>query len=278
VIAPAAQPRPQRIAFDACPSCGGQDAAEIKKADCRRHPLYHPDLPPEIAWVACDSCGHVFTDGYLDAAGLALLFSGAHGNQLPDPNAGRGQLAAERAVAARMIDKVCAIRGLPAGRWLDVGIGAGALLATAQEYGFEVVGIDLRRAVVERMCALGFDVRCCELAELGAERFEVISFADVLEHIPFPKQALREAHRLLAEGGTLFVSMPDRESFLWKRLDALGDNPYWAELEHVHNFGRSGLYRMLAEEGFEPVQHGISERYVACMEVLATRRSGARDG
>jgi hypothetical protein len=31
--------------------------------------------------------------------------------------------------------------------------------------------------------------------------------------------------------------MPDRESFLWLRLDALDDNPDWGELEHVHNFG-----------------------------------------
>lgn len=264
---------PRRIAFESCPSCGGEDAAEIVKADCRRHPLYHPSLPDEISWVACDGCGHVFTDGYLDPTGLDVLFGKTHANQLPDASAGRATLAAERAVAARMIDKVSSIRGLPAGRWLDVGIGNGALLATAQEYGYDVVGLDLRRAVVDRMRRLGFDVRLSELSELS-ERFDVISMADVLEHVPFPKMMLRDAHRLLADGGTLFVSMPDRESFLWKRLDALGENPYWSELEHVHNFGRTGLYRMLRATGFEPIRHGISERYVACMEVLAMKGAG----
>jgi len=86
--------------------------------------------------------------------------------------------------------------------------------------------------------------------------FDVISLADVLEHMPFPRRALRHAHGLMPDGATLFVSMPDRESFLWRRLDAQGDNPYWGELEHVHNFGRTGLYRLLREEGFEPIQHG----------------------
>jgi protein O-GlcNAc transferase len=266
-------PQPiQRVAYEACPLCGSEDAVEIVKADCRGHALYHPRLPPHLSWLACAGCGHVFTEGYFDEAGLAILFSDGHPNQLPNPTADRGQLSADRAVAARMIDKVAAIRGLPSGRWLDVGVGGGALLTTAQEYGYEVVGLDRRPVVVEGLRRLGFDVRERDVKDLEAGRFDVVSLADVLEHMPFPRQALREVHRAMADQGTLLISMPDRDSFVWKRLDALGDNPYWAELEHLHNFGRSGLYRLLREEGFEPVRHGISERYVACMEVVAVRR------
>jgi protein O-GlcNAc transferase len=63
--------------------------------------------------------------------------------------------------------------------------------------------------------------------------------ADVLEHMPYPKKRLAAAHRLLQPGGALFVSMPNRDSMVWRLLDAAEANPYWAELEHYHNFGRS---------------------------------------
>jgi hypothetical protein len=42
-------------------------------------------------------------------------------------------------------------------------------------------------------------------------------------------------------------------------------------IEHYHNFSRSRLYALLRETGFEPVRYGISERYRACMEVIARK-------
>lgn len=42
-------------------------------------------------------------------------------------------------------------------------------------------------------------------------------------------------------------------------------------LEHCHNFGRSRLWALLEECGFKPAEYGVSERYRACMEVLAIK-------
>src|SRR5260370_30356631 len=92
--------------------------------------------------------------------------------------------------------------------------------------------------------------------------FDVISLADVLEHMPFPKAALAHAHNLLADDGVVFLSMPNLDSFVWKTLDEQHRNPYWGELEHLHNFGRDRLYALLRECGFEPCHYGISERYL----------------
>jgi 2-polyprenyl-3-methyl-5-hydroxy-6-metoxy-1,4-benzoquinol methylase len=122
------------------------------------------------------------------------------------------------------------------------------------------------------MTALGIEAHCRDIADLSpASAYAVISMADVLEHAPYPKQTLRAAHRLLAGGGVLFVSMPNMESMLWKAMDQQRANPYWAEIEHYHNFGRGRLYALLREMGFEPVRYGISERYRACMEVIARK-------
>lgn len=113
---------------------------------------------------------------------------------------------------------------------------------------------------------------------------------DVLEHLPFPRQALHKVRHLLCDGGTLFLSMPNRDCLPWKLMDQTNTNPfvaavvvgprrcaltvpalhrYWGELEHYHNFSRAGLYALLAEYGFKPVYYGVSERYRACMEVVA---------
>lgn len=90
--------------------------------------------------------------------------------------------------------------------------------------------------------------------------------------MPYPKDGLRAAHRLLGENGVLFASMPNTQSMAWRALNESNANPYWGEIEHYHNFGRDRLYELLRESGFEPVRYGISERYRACMEVIAPRR------
>jgi len=259
----------ERVAFESCPLCACEDAAEIVVADASRHALYKAGLPPIMRWIRCDGCAHVFVDGYLDDAALALLFSDAHPSQTPGYDVGNA-----RGIAARIVDDVSRVRGSPelGGRWLDVGFGDGSLLTTADEFGYEAVGLDLRASSVARMRELGFDAHCTTLADFQtAGRFDVVSMADVLEHMPFPKPALARAHALLADDGVLFVSMPNMDAFVWRDLDAKGKNPYWAEIEHLHNFGRKRLYALLEEMGFRPRRYGISQRYVACMEVVATK-------
>jgi protein O-GlcNAc transferase len=254
-----------RVPFQACPLCGGEDALEIRVADCRSHPMYHPGLPGQMHWVKCDGCAHVFTDGYFDAAGLELLFGKVHEGQTPGFDVARA-----RGVAARIVSEVSRFRGGDGGHWLDVGFGDGSLMTTADEFGYDVVGLDLRHDSVAKMRELGFDAHAVDLAEFTpAQTFDVISMADVLEHMPFPKLALERARKLLAPGGALFVSMPNLDAFAWRDLDTRGANPYWAEIEHLHNFGRKRLYALLEEMGFTPRRYGISERYIACMEVLA---------
>jgi 2-polyprenyl-3-methyl-5-hydroxy-6-metoxy-1,4-benzoquinol methylase len=158
------------------------------------------------------------------------------------------------------------------GIWLDVGFGNGSLLFTAQEYGYRPIGVDLRRANVDFMNALGVEAHCSDLGSLPLEhQCSVISMADVLEHMPFPRMGLQAAHDLLKPNGVLLISMPNSESMIWKAMDKQHANPYWGEIEHYHNFSRTTLYRLLNEHDLKPVRYGISERYRACMEVVALK-------
>ncbi|MFB7468437.1 class I SAM-dependent methyltransferase [Streptomyces sp. NPDC056224] len=262
--APPVTNRP-RLLYDACPLCSAAAISALRTGDCSGHPLYRPVVGPTINWMRCAACGHVFTDGYFTDEVAAEIFSSANPNQ--QPGAGFEQ---NRYISARIVERVA--RYVADGAWLDVGFGNGSLLFTAQEWGYEPQGLDLRPSTAEGLRRLGVEARCADLTALDEPgRYSVISLADVLEHMPYPGEGLVAAHRLLREDGVIFASMPHYDCAVWRLLDAADANPYWGELEHFHNFSRRRLYELLGEHGFEPLHYAVSERYRACMEVIARR-------
>jgi SAM-dependent methyltransferase len=259
---PAVAPHP-RIAFECCPLCDGTNFKLLRTADCSAHPLYHPAISPTMTWMHCESCAHVFTDGYFAPQTQALIFSKANPHQEPGWN-----MDEQRTISAFIVDRVS--QYAPEGVWLDVGFGNGSLLFTAQEWGFTPVGVDLRQSCVSALAKFGIEAHCVDVTQWDAAgRFSVVSLADVLEHMPYPKRALAAVRRLLKPGGVLFLSMPSYDSPLWRKLDAETGCPYWSELEHFHNFSRARLYALLAEMGFTPLRYGVSLRYVVGMEIIA---------
>lgn len=254
-----------RIPFDACPLCNQLAALDLATADCSKHPLYDKSLAPVMHWKQCPECAHVFTSGYFTEEACKLIYSRTNEHQ---------QLAfdieRQRHISSRMVDKI--LPYTTTGAWLDVGFGNGSLLFTAQEYGFEPIGLDLRLDNAQKMATLGIQTYCEDLTRLRLNfNCAVISMADVLEHMPFPKGGLKAAYELLTEDGVLFLSMPNMESVVWKILDQQKANPYWGEIEHYHNFTRTRLFALLRETGFEPVRYAVSERYRVCMEVIALK-------
>lgn len=260
------EPRLQRTPYAICPLCEGTSWRDVCTADCSRHPLYRPALPSIIIWRQCETCLHVFTDGYFSGAARDFLLEKGNEDQAPGYD-----LERQRYIAARIIDRVTpyADRGV----WLDVGFGNAALLFTAREYGYTPVGLDLRSVHVDRLKAFGVESHCTDIKDFNpGYECRVISMADVLEHMPRPIEALVAARELLCDEGVLFLSMPNIESPVWKAMDDTQTNPYWGEIEHYHNFSRTRLYALLEETGFTPVRYGVSERYRAAMEVIAIKK------
>lgn len=256
-----------RIPYTACPLCDARQIEKLVTADCSKHPLYNPAIPATMTWMKCDMCNHVFTDGHYTDEAYKIVFSKTNENQKVGFDMER-----QRFVSAKIIEKVTP-HAPDTGRWMDIGFGNGSLLFTAHEYGYTPVGIDLREDNVKQLKAMDIEAYCVDMNVLDHPgRYSVISMADVLEHVPFPKTCLNSVHKLLKAGGVLFLSMPNMDSFLFESLTKAGINPFWGELEHFHNFGRPRLYDLLRECGFEPVQFGVSERYRACMEVIAKKK------
>lgn len=262
---------PLRKPYDGCPLCGGQPSTFLRTVDISGHKNWSPGLPAKMTWVKCDSCDHVFTSDYWTDEGFDALFSKNSAIHQPGAELEERRFAAGRTVL-RVIDNLP--QPLPhgavdLGRWLDVGCGNGALLFTAQEFGFEPVGLDVRLDTVEAMNAMGVEAHHRIIEWFSAEyTFKVVSLCDVIEHLVYPKDALKAARRLVAEDGVLLIATPNMGTALWRLLDLQGGNPYWHEIEHFHCFTRKRLYALLEECGFVPMSYAVSERYRVGMEAI----------
>lgn len=254
-----------RHLYTACPLCGSTLFVQHARADSRTHPLFKDGMPEILIWMQCRACSHIFTNGYFTEEALRIVFSGTHQDQMAGAN-----LETQRSISSRMVTRVAKYKA--EGAWLDVGFGNGSLVMTAMEFGYDATGLDLRRDNVERMNRLGLPAIYGDITSLDhVNRYSVISMADVLEHIPHPKQALEAAHRLLVHQGIFMVSMPNAAAPIWRILTEARQNPYWGEIEHYHNFTKGRLYDLLQEMRFEPLEYGVSERYRMCMEIIARR-------
>lgn len=143
------------------------------------------------------------------------------------------------------------------GTLLDVGCAYGSFLTTAISHGFEVQGIEVSAAATAYVrYSLKIEVQNIDfsVAHLPENHFDVVTLWDVLEHLPDPDGALRQANRILKPGGILALSTGDVTS-VWSRL--MGR--YWQLLtppQHLFFFSPKAIHSMLSQNGFTPLHLG----------------------
>ena len=116
---------------------------------------------------------------------------------------------------------IARIRSTPVNvhRALEVGPGAGGYLSTLAGVARELVAADIEQAYLRQARELASSIpelKCIEdditATQLPAEGFELILCTEVIEHIADSRAALHGLERLLAPGGTLILSTPQRYS------------------------------------------------------------------
>lgn len=136
-------------------------------------------------------------------------------------------------------------------RLLDVGCGMGNFLHAAQRAGYSVTGIEMNRnAVRAARERLGLEsVFSVDLeqfvAEHPAEQFDIVTFFEVLEHQAQPRQFLESIRRLVAPGGAIALSVPNRDR--WRKAQEVVDCPP----NHLTRWNAQALDKFLAANGFE---------------------------
>ncbi len=145
-------------------------------------------------------------------------------------------------------------------RVADIGCGPGNIARLLQERACSVVGLDANAEALA--AAAPYCVRTV-LANLDreslsdvlrGERFDVIVFADVLEHLRNPKQTLLQSKALLRSGGNVVASIPNIAHGAIRLSLLLGTFEYQPlgilDETHLRWFTRATVVRLFRECGF----------------------------
>jgi len=98
------------------------------------------------------------------------------------------------------------------GRLLDFGCASGHFVERALSRGWEAHGLDLSPWVQDAAAARGLsNVRQGTLADkhFPDGYFDVVHSSQVFEHLPGPKNELREVRRILRSGGLFYANVPN---------------------------------------------------------------------
>lgn len=138
------------------------------------------------------------------------------------------------------------LAGLPPGRLVEVGCGAGAMLVEFTNMGHSVTGLETSAQALAMARSLAANAREVHevVDEASAEWLEAVDLVcafDVLEHIEDDGQALDEWRSWLRPDGRLCLSVPAHQS-RW------GAGDEWAG--HYRRYDRRDLESLLAAHGY----------------------------
>jgi len=223
-----------------CPLCGALNRETVLEAR-----VGDPEGPLLFYLQRCTLCGLVMTEPRLKGTELAAHYD--------DKYWGRTRLDDLAWVRRDQRHRTTFLqRFRRQGCLLDVGCGLGLFLHALDptrwdRYGVELMPVPYQQAV--RL--LGAErVRQCELTTAGfpSAHFDVVTFWDVLEHLPNPRQALAETFRILRPGGLVFLTLPN-----WASYQARHFRQDWYALSlphHLYHFTPQTLTRLLTATGF----------------------------
>ena len=149
-------------------------------------------------------------------------------------------------------------------RVLEVGCATGGMTVALGAQGCTVVGIEIDPDAAEQARRHAESVHVVDLdgerlsARLPGERFDVIVFGDVLEHLRNPQATLADALQLLRAGGRVVISVPNMAHADVRLALLEGQVPY-ADLglldrTHRHWFTRDNLQALLKSCGLRATQ------------------------
>lgn len=147
------------------------------------------------------------------------------------------------------------------GKVLDVGHGSGAFLEAAVDAGWKAYGVESSEAAAAvagktlkgRATLLTGDFDRLNISDMP---FDVVTFWDVLAHVPSPRAYLAKAHNVLDPSGLLVIKTPVRPAAYFRATKFF---PMGIRKSLVHwpmqlfHFNEMSLKTLLNETGFDAV-------------------------
>lgn len=143
----------------------------------------------------------------------------------------------------------------PGMRVLEVGCGAGELLASIREDVAEVVGVELHQGFVDFMNEdLGIEAYAQDVntIDFGDRRFDLVISIATLDHLPNPLETIETMKGLLAPGGAMYLEVPNRNEAMNLYLPQVtreAFNTFFWHRAHLFYFTADTFARLLAKAG-----------------------------
>jgi len=152
------------------------------------------------------------------------------------------------------------------GKLLDVGAGGGEFTYISSQLGFESMGVEPNIGYSNyAKNQYKANIKTGQLADVDG-KFDIITMFHVMEHIPDPVKTFKKLYGLLNENGSLFIEVPNIESF-----SQSPNNTFFKA--HIHYFSASTLTAS-ASQYFSSVELDNSE---SILRILFNRRSSIKD-
>ena len=144
---------------------------------------------------------------------------------------------------------------------LDVGTGSAFFAEIALKRGWNVFGTELTDATIRKAEQKGIKMSKGKLEDIHFESnfFDLVVGIEVIEHVSFPKDFVSEIHRSLRKGGAVYISTPNFNSLLRRRLKGKFDVIEYPN--HLSYFTAKTLNSLVTSNGFSKkslVTNGIS--------------------
>jgi SAM-dependent methyltransferase len=199
-----------------------------------------------IMLYRCDDCGHQYFEKM--PRDLGEVYEGqdylehSKASYLANVDYRLQRFAAER------LGILAAQKSFAAGQTLlDVGCGTGWFLRAAKQRGYTVSGFEFSAALA-RFTGEGVGCRVydSDLAAI-AERFDIVTLFDVIEHVPQPVHTMEVVRKLLRPGGLVLVFSPNFDSLAIRATRA--DSNLVMPTRHLSYFTRSSVERLCTLAG-----------------------------
>lgn len=232
---------------DHCPVCGSPNSSVALTAED------HTVSRTVFSIRRCADCGFQFTSPRpkQDRIGEYYLSENyiSHAEKPTGPKDRIYHWVRKRAI--RNKHKLIA-RFQPAGMALDVGCGTGNFLAYLATKGYSAQGVEVSPEARKIATSKGVSVSP-QLTDIPAQaQFNAISLWHVLEHVPEPRETLKQLFERCSKGGLLVIAVPDNESW-----DCQHYGPKWAAWDvprHLSHFRQQDVHKLLKDVGFEVLE------------------------
>lgn len=236
-----------------CIICNGTNRHKLSERD--RYGLqYHVS--------ACKTCGLVQTNPRMTQDAYSAFYSDHYRDLYND---GAKELSAffssqyrkAGAIAVFLRAQAFDLKGASI---LSVGCGAGGVLQYLKDRGAKVTGVDLNVAYLKFGREKGLDLREGFITEIPeGEKFDLIIYNHVMEHVLEPIQELAEVCKRLRPNGAVYIEVPGIKNLKSYHFDFLR----YLQNAHVYHFSAKTLSNVLNIAGFEVISVDESVRLFA---------------